>query len=161
MTRTTKTFRPEVEALSERLTPSTVFQTWDGTLVIHGTNRCDFVQVGQDAFGDVVVNDGGFEQVFDGWSVTGIEFHGYCGSDTFLNDTTLDCFAAGGAGHDYLEGGWGRDVLCGGTGHDFLIGADDADQLFGGPGHDTLWADDWDTVVAPGGQWYDEVSWVS
>jgi Ca2+-binding RTX toxin-like protein len=155
----TKTFRPEVEVLNSRVNPSAVFQTWDGTLMIHGTNGRDFVHVSQDVYGDVVVNDGGFVDVFDGRTVTDIQFFGYRGCDTFLNDTFIDCFADGGAGNDYLEGGWGNDVLLGGTGHDTVSGSHGADQLYGGTGWDTLFADDWDTVVAPGGQWGDEVYW--
>jgi len=45
----------------------------------------------------------------------------------------------GGAGHDVLIGGWGKDRLYGGLGNDLLRGSARADHLEGGSGFD--WAD--------------------
>jgi Ca2+-binding RTX toxin-like protein len=151
-------FRPEVEALTDRLVPASVVQRFDGVIDIDGGFFSDDVHVFYDRFGNVVVNDRGFIDVFDGATVTGIEFYGYRGNDRFVNDTAIACYANGGVGHDYLEGGDGDDVLVGGFGNDVLVGNYGADGLYGGFGRDTLWAD-YAADVFPGGQFGDRVFW--
>src|SRR5262249_32840195 len=109
-------FRPEAEALTDRRVPAWVAQRFDGVLDIDGGFCSDDVHAFYDRFGNVVVNARGFIDVFDGATVTGIEFYGYRGNDRFVNDTAVACYANGGVGHDYLEGGGGDDVLVGGFG---------------------------------------------
>lgn len=141
--------RPEVEELQERCTPAAVVQGWDGVITIYGTGYADFVQVGFDPYGDVIVNNNGFRTWFPGWSVTGVRFFGYAGNDWFYNNTGYGCYCYGGAGADYLYGGWGTDYLYGGAGVDYLYGYGGVDYFYGGVGVDTVCYDGFDPY--PGG----------
>jgi Ca2+-binding RTX toxin-like protein len=65
-----------------------------------------------------------------------ITFLGGDNGDSFTNDTTIPCLAAGGAGDDILVGGTGPDTLSGGDGNDLIEGRRGNDVLRGGPGSD-------------------------
>ena len=80
-------------------------------------------------------------------SVTSIHFHGNAGNDRFINNTSINSVAYGGAGTDTLWGGTGNDelygelgndVIFGWAGNDLLVGAAGNDRLFGGSGDDQL-----------------------
>lgn len=135
-------FRPKFEALASRHAPAAAFLGYDGILTIYGTAYSDDVEVYYDDFGDVIVNDDGYEDWFDGYEVVAIDFFGYGGDDYFANFTDLDTYASGGYGHDWLEGGDGDDYLVGGYGHDTLSGFGGFDTLVGGAGYDDLYGDD-------------------
>jgi Ca2+-binding RTX toxin-like protein len=70
------------------------------------------------------------EQTFVEDAVQKVVYHGYEGSDTFINNTHVASYADGGVGNDTLEGGSGADILVGSAG---------ADTLDGNGGNDTLW----------------------
>jgi Ca2+-binding RTX toxin-like protein len=72
------------------------------------------------------------EKEFDPALVQKIFFYGLDGNDTFTNDTSKPCYAAGGRGDDILTGGWGADDLHGGA---------DSDELYGRSGNDTAYGD--------------------
>ena len=98
-------------------------------------------------------------------SVTSIHFHGNAGNDRFINNTSINSVAYGGAGSDVLWGGsgndelygeLGNDVIFGWAGNDLLVGAAGNDQLFGGAGADQLHAGT-GTDLANGGSGIDEL----
>jgi Ca2+-binding RTX toxin-like protein len=75
-------------------------------------------------------------------NLTKINFYGYGGDDSFVNNWFNDrvtTYASGGAGNDYLEGYNGRDEFFGGSGNDILKGYGGNDLLHGDDGNDTLY----------------------
>jgi len=68
-----------------------------------------------------------------------LEFHGYEGNDTFINNTSISSTAYGGAGNDYLQGGTGTDHLYGGSGSDTLKGGGGTDEIFTGTNGSLAW----------------------
>lgn len=151
--RTTKTaagrnhrrYAPQVEALHDRLTPSTFVS--GGHLIIHGTVGNDLVSVTltSDSY---KVTESRLDLYFPSTrvtyvpitSVTGdLVFKGFDGNDSFTNSTALRTFAYGGNGNDTLIGGTNQDVLYGEAGDDYLDGAVGSDSLFGGDGNDLLY----------------------
>lgn len=68
-----------------------------------------------------------------------IKFYGRSGNDSFINNwSTVNTYAEGGSGDDYLEGYNGRDRFFGGSGNDTLKGYGGNDTLDGGSGNDRL-----------------------
>ena len=67
-----------------------------------------------------------------------ISFLGDEDSDTFINNTDIQCYATGRGGEDFLQGGSKADVLYGNDGNDTLIGNGGRDELYGGVGYDYL-----------------------
>jgi len=67
-----------------------------------------------------------------------IMFIGRGGDDNFVNNTTLDATAFGGAGNDRLVATGGMAVYFGGGGSDCIVGGTLSDTLDGGPGDDEI-----------------------
>jgi Ca2+-binding RTX toxin-like protein len=78
------------------------------------------------------------QKEYDLAAVHKINFFGYGGSDTFINNTSIMSSAAGGDGDDHLVGGDGSDTLTGGVGQDQLEGRGGPDKLMGGVNNDQL-----------------------
>jgi Ca2+-binding RTX toxin-like protein len=135
--------------------PTVGYDPVNDVVTIAGTNFNDSVQVAVDPDGALIVTcqtempGGGValprQTVITG-PVQSIKFAGGDGNDTFINNTAYKCVADGGAGNDFVIGGWGNDMLYGGAGNDILSGRDGNDSLKGGAGDDLLFGgagNDW------------------
>ncbi len=142
------TFIPRLEALENRLVPSAADHIWletaggINTLFIQGTNLDDSASVQVDAKALVVYLDCGTGEHYTVKYKPNIDlivFSGLDGNDTFVNNTSIACYAEGGLGNDVLIGGGGADELFGewSMWGDTEVGGDD--QLFGRGGDDMLW----------------------
>ncbi len=163
-TSTSKRFVPILEALEDRLVPSSIDLN-AGQLQIEGNDDPDYgetVNVNVSTFGNsdphddrvdvsLVSQRGDRNQSFPMWknaygqwwtqNVTSIRFNGYNGHDIFFNNTALLASAHGGAGTDELYGIYGTGInnFFGEAGDDILEGGPKGDLLMGGSGHDTLY----------------------
>ena len=116
-----------------------------GQLSVTGDNADDFITVGRDAAGTILIN-GGAISVQGGQPTVAntalIQVFGQGGNDTISLDESNGPLPAaqlfGGDGNDALTGGSGGDLLFGQAGSDILLGKGGNDQLFGGAGNDTL-----------------------
>src|SRR5262249_34181164 len=127
-------FRPTLETLETRDTPTAGFGLQGTTLVINGSDTADTATGTPNEhnkntpFDDtiqVVFHDQGYNvvrvQTIPVWTqgflgvpipnVTRIEFYGGKGADTFTNNSYLPCHAEGGDDGDSLFGGSGNDEL--------------------------------------------------
>jgi len=86
-----------------------------GTAVFHGSDRADYVALGNG----------------------GVEYHGE-GGDDYISGGKGEDIIDGGTGDDRLFGNAGDDLLTGGEGNDALHGGSGNDTLIGGAGNDTL-----------------------
>ncbi len=119
-----------LQVLDDRLVPSGVNVTASGDLEITGTPLSDNVRVILKDVNNFEVIDTQADGLVPRTTVPvargtsgRVTFHGYAGSDSFENSTSLRAVANGGAGADTLVGGSGNDVLEGDSGAgDFLIG---------------------------------------
>jgi Ca2+-binding RTX toxin-like protein len=104
----------------------------DGTLNVVGTSFGDNVSASGSSGTVTVSNLAGSITAGNGCTqlgatvrcagVSGIQFSGLSGDDTFRNDTSTRSFLSGGAGSDRITGGPGADVIRGGSGTDFAFG---------------------------------------
>jgi hypothetical protein len=157
-----RTRRLAVEGLEDRrmcALPACSFDPATGILTIQGTDCDDRVSVGYDPAtqrGQVTVGQGSGPQAKPdpAWPFKGVlkevDFYGGAGNDTFVNNTSLPCFADGGTGNDTLTGGGASDILFGGLGDDRLYGRGGNDSLYGNQGTDYLEGDAGDDVLAGG-----------
>ncbi len=159
-------FRPTVEALESRLTPTA--RAVGGYLVIEGTDDRDSVvvnQVKRPQIGTILIvterhylqNVPLYPDLIPVAPTTvreipyndareGIRFMGYGGNDSFWYTKTgrqtkddLSVRAFGGSGVDDLHGGNGNDNLHGEGGDDILEGSYGDDVLVGGGAADRMW----------------------
>ena len=131
---------------------------------INGGNGKDIVRVSLEDNGatlDFFVqlnNTQGGHYRFAVGAVPKIFFHGFGGNDEFTNNSSTECFAWGGSGHDTIVGGdgkvhvWGEannDTIIagapateveiwGGTGNDVIHGSRQRDTIHGEDGNDTI-----------------------
>ena len=148
-------FRPQVEALAERVLPAVTatFSAAGAVLRVVGDALDNTVVVSRDAGGTILVNDGAV--AIQGGQPTvantrSIMITGAGGNDNLsLNETNGALPAAS------IFGGDGNDVLIGGSGDDFVDGGAGNDMAFLGAGDDTFqWnpGDGSDTVEGQGGR---------
>jgi Ca2+-binding RTX toxin-like protein len=119
-----------------------------GVLTVFGDNANNTIALGQNAAGDLVVNDGAV-QIFGGKARASDARHiflvGFGGDDTLKIDEskgkiTASTFFLGGDGNDTMIGGSAAELFYGGNGHDFVDGNGGDDTAFLGAGDDTfLW----------------------
>ena len=148
-------FRPQVEALAERVMPAVTatFSAAGAVLKVVGDALDNTVVVSRDAGGTILVN-GGAVAIQGGQptvaNTRSIMINGAGGNDNLsLNETNGALPAAS------IFGGDGNDVLTGGSGDDFVDGGAGNDNVFLGAGDDTFqWnpGDGSDTVEGQGGR---------
>jgi Ca2+-binding RTX toxin-like protein len=122
-----------------RLTPS----RYDDRITVSEFNGGPFGQIHHFPIYTFLYSTPGGANVYRD-NISKISFDGLDGDDTFVNETDIDSIAYGGAGNDWLIGGYGQDGLYGGGNNDVLSGQDGNDVLHGGPGNDFLLGDDGD-----------------
>lgn len=135
------------------LAANVAFDAATGLIEITGTAESDIVRVENltETTIDVTVVDGG-SHAFDASAVTGVIFNGRRGADDFRNTTSISITAHGGAGDDFILGGFGNDSITGGDGNDILTGKQGADSIFGGDGDDQIQGNrDDDSLFGGGG----------
>ena len=144
-----RSFRPSIEALEHRVTPSATLgynysvSVKAGVLEIHGGYAGDKVSVSQiPGTNKLRVVFGSNTHTFTNASkIKSIIFNGYGGNDVFQNNTAISCTARGGVGDDVLYGGFGVNTMYGDEGNDQLFGAGKVNFLFGGADDDYLLGD--------------------
>ena len=139
-----KSFRPNLEQLERRNTPSTVTMGSRGVLLVAGTSGDDVIQVNQVDADSVIVDGTQYDGVAkvrvaagagddlvtaDAAMTMRVEFFGNAGNDTLQ----------GGSGHDFLSGDGGDDAISGGDGDDYLDGYTGVDTFDGGNGTDVAY----------------------
>jgi hypothetical protein len=148
-------FRPQVEALAERVLPAVTatFVAADGTLRVVGDALDNTVVVSRNAAGAISVN-GGAVPIQGGPATVAntrqIVINGGAGNDTLSLDETNGALPGA-----VLFGGPGDDVLTGGSGNDFVKGDAGNDIAFLGAGDDEFaWnpGDGSDVVDGGGGR---------
>lgn len=160
-------YRPTVEQLEPRLTPSQNIFLQNGKIVIlapDGVNNAVALLPTYDLHNQFMyrvirrVNGAVVEkQDFTVAQVTAheIDFFGGTGNDSFVyslpnGSPALRVVAHGGDGNDLLVGGPLNDDLDGGKGDDTLNGLGGNDTLFGGDGNDKLYGGDGDDLLEGG-----------
>jgi Ca2+-binding RTX toxin-like protein len=154
--------RLRAECLEDRQMCAVAAASFDaatGVLTIQGTAGNDYAGVNYDPVmqkGWVSLGGADAPQVkpnptflFKG-NLKQINFFGNDGNDTFVNNTSVACFADGGAGDDTLFGGAAADILFGGSGNDRLYGRGGNDTLHGDAGTDFLDGGDGNDVLVGG-----------
>lgn len=79
-----------------------------------------------------------------------IIFRGDDDVDVVINNTSIEMWAFGGGGDDFLQGGSRGDHLFGENGNDVLIGKKGDDELNGGEGIDDLFGNQGHDILTPG-----------
>lgn len=131
----------------------------NGTLLILGSPGDDHVNVRLDKKSQQIIVQAGNQQIgaFDAAMVSTIQFMGLAGDDHInVNPhVTATAILDGGAGNDFLNGGWGNSVLLGGPGDDHLLGSKGRDLMIGGTGRDHLNAQQNDDILIGGSTTHD------
>ncbi|PWS36700.1 calcium-binding protein [Falsiroseomonas bella] len=116
-----------------------------GRLFAFGDSRDNDIEVGRDAAGRLLVNNGAVPikgTVPTVANTLQIQVFGQGGNDRITvneaNGALPRATLFGGAGDDTITGGSGSDMLFGQDGNDALLGKGGNDLLFGGRGDDTL-----------------------
>jgi Ca2+-binding RTX toxin-like protein len=122
-----------------------------GVLTTFGNNNANTIDIGRNAAGQILVNNGAAPVLGGTPTVANtnqIAVLGLGGNDTItINETNGAMPRAslfGGTGNDVLTGGSGNDLLFGQADNDTLLGKGGNDQLFGGAGNDVLTGGDGD-----------------
>ncbi len=148
-------FRPQVEALAERVMPAVTatFSAAGAVLRVVGDALDNTVVVSRDAGGTILVNGGAIEVQGGQPTVANtrsIMITGAGGNDNLSLDETNGALPAAA-----IFGGDGNDVLVGGSGDDFIDGGSGSDNVRLGAGDDTFqWnpGDGSDTVEGQNGR---------
>lgn len=125
-------FKPQVEQLERRDTPTTAFVSGN-VLYVQGTAGDDTILVTQNGDGSLSVSD-----VAGTFNANSIAILGYAGNDRLEVDVAITKVSRlyGLDGNDTLLGGSGGDFLYGGNGDDEMYGRDGNDSMNGGFGTD-------------------------
>lgn len=140
----------QVEQFEERAVPA--------TLTVTGTAARDVISVNNYrpeattvTGADTVV---GVPQNLDGTYTLSpgdvIVVRGMAGDDVIRVTGYLDTVLRGGAGNDYIYGGYGNDVIFGGAGNDYVRGGLGNDLIIGRDGRDYLYGDAGNDVIVGG-----------
>ncbi|MCW5736213.1 MAG: hypothetical protein KIS73_18935, partial [Enhydrobacter sp.] len=127
------------------------FSSSTGVLTVTGDALVNSINVGRNAAGRLLVNNGAVVIAGDAPTVANtvrIDVFGLDGSDIITlneaNGALPQAFLFGGVEIDTVTGGSGNDQLFGQAGDDILLGKGGTDLLFGGDGNDTLTGGDGD-----------------
>ena len=121
-------------------------------LFVAGTSGNDVLRVGRNGAGEIVVKEGASPPSARSRPATSAASPSTRGPGTTGSPSAaasaVAAWLSGGAGHDYLRGGGGADVIDGGAGHDLIAGRGGRDVLIGGTGADWLFGEaDQDILV--------------
>ena len=142
-----------VQVLVDAIHPGvvTVIEGTEGDDVLVGTPGVDvIVGLGGD---DIICGLGSADEIDGGFGADILD--GGRGNDILSDSNEGQDFSfnilIGGDGHDYLQGGPGRDRLTGGSGNDSLKGNGGNDRLSGGRGNDSIDGGDGRDIIIGGG----------
>jgi Ca2+-binding RTX toxin-like protein len=124
-------------------------QVIDGALHVTGTKKADALFVGLGRTPDLIVVRSGPLAATEVGSFNladlpdGVIIEAGAGNDRVFVESNifLPTILLGGAGKDWLVGGWGDDVIDGGPGNDRLMGGGGDDCIDGGAGNDQVYGD--------------------
>ncbi len=131
-----------------------VFDMPDGSVCVYGTQAGDSITLsGTNAA--ISINGTSWGSCS---STSVISIFGQSGGDSIVNNSTAGnaTNVYGGAGNDYLTGGYGVDTLFGGPGDDTVTGQSASDTVDLGPGQTPSADPDWPRIIDNGDPGYRE-----